>query len=48
MAIKNVKKIKIIIDNPECILIAQEKLVKFICDQYISETKDEVNKKIAQ
>lgn len=40
------KDIKVIIDNPECIPIAQERLIKFLYDEYIREASTEDYKKM--
>jgi hypothetical protein len=39
------KEIKVIIDNPECIPIAKERLVKFLYDEYVREIpKEDISK----
>lgn len=40
------RTIKVIIENPECIPIAQERLIKFLYDEYIRETSKENYKKL--
>lgn len=45
---KKEKDIEVVIDNPECIPIAQERLIKFLYDQFIREASEEDYKKIAQ